>query len=217
MDRAAIANLQDVQQLRALLLEQLHINARQEQVITKHAQAITLKDTHIAKLKAENARLRRLQYAARSEKVSADQRDLFEETLAEEIAAVDAELGALETSASTKPALDRVKKVSPRRSLPDHLPRVETRHEPANCCCADCGNALVHVKDHVREKLACKPLEFYVQRDVYPHYACRRCETIVSEPVAPAVIDRGMAAPSLLAQVVIAKYVDHRVSRAQPP
>jgi len=217
MDRAAIANLQDVQQLRALLLEQLHINARQEQVITKHAQAITLKDTHIAKLKAENARLRRLQYAARSEKVSADQRDLFEETLAEEIAAVDAELAALETSASTKPALDRVKKVSPRRSLPDHLPRVETRHEPANCCCADCGNALVHVKDHVREKLACKPLEFYVQRDVYPHYACRRCETIVSEPVAPAVIDRGMAAPSLLAQVVIAKYVDHRVSRAQPP
>lgn len=202
MDRAAIANLDDVQQLRALLLEQLHVNA-------KHEQTILLRDTHIAKLKAENARLRRLQYAARSEKLSTDQRDLFEETLAEEIAAIEAELAKLQTSASTKPASDRGKKVSPRRSLPDHLPRVETRHEPASCCCADCGHALVHVKDHVSEKLACKPLEFYVQRDVYPQYACRRCETIVSEPVAPAIIDRGLAAPSLLAQVVIAKYVDH--------
>lgn len=216
MDRAAIANLDDVQQLRALLLEQLHINAKQAQaitqheaMITRHEQAITFKDTTIAKLKAENARLRRLQYAARSERLSADQRDLFEETLAEEIAAVGAELATLETSASTKPAPDQVKKPSPRRSLPEHLPRVETRHVPANCRCAECGHDLVHVRNHVSEKLACKPLEFYVQRDVYPQYACRQCETIVSEPVAPAIIDRGLAAPSVLAQVVIAKYVDH--------
>lgn len=216
MDRAAIANLDDVQQLRALLLEQLQVNARQAQVITqheamitRHEQAITSKDTHIAKLKAENARLRRLQYAARSEKLSADQRDLFEETLAEEIAAIEAALAKLDTEVSVKRTPDRVKKAGPRRALPDHLPRVETRHEPASCRCADCGHALVHVRDHVSEKLACKPLEFYVQRDVYPQYACRQCETIVSEPVAPAIIDRGLAAPSLLAQVVIAKYVDH--------
>lgn len=32
---------------------------------------------------------------------------------------------------------------------------------------------------------------------------------MVGEPVAPALIERGQAAPSLLAQVVIAKYVDH--------
>jgi transposase len=202
MDQAAIANLDDVQQLRALLLEQMHINARQHQ-------AMTSKDAIIATLKAENARLRRLQFAARSERLPTDQRDLFEETLAEEIAAVEAALAKLDTDASAKRPLDRVKKASPRRPLPDHLPRVETRHEPASCCCADCGRDLVHVRDHINEKLACKPLEFYVQRDVYPQYACRRCETIVNEPVALAIIDRGMAAPSLLAQVVIAKYVDH--------
>jgi hypothetical protein len=31
----------------------------------------------------------------------------------------------------------------------------------------------------------------------------------VSEPVLPAIIDRGLATPSVLAQVIIAKYADH--------
>ena len=44
---------------------------------------------------------------------------------------------------------------------------------------------------------------------MYPQYACRTCEQIVAEPVAPAIIDRGQADASVLAQVAIAKYVDH--------
>ena len=58
-------------------------------------------------------------------------------------------------------------------------------------------------------KLDVKPLVFFVRRDVYPQYACRRCDIVVAEPVAPTIIDRGLAAPGLLAQVVIQKYVDH--------
>jgi transposase len=67
----------------------------------------------------------------------------------------------------------------------------------------------VKVGEHASEKLDVKPLVFFVRRDVYPQYACRACEIIVAEPVAPAIIDRGLAAPGLLAQVVIQKYVDH--------
>lgn len=52
-------------------------------------------------------------------------------------------------------------------------------------------------------------LEFFVRRDVHPQYACRACETITAVPVQPALMDRGIAAPGLLAQVLIAKYVDH--------
>ncbi|HET8942556.1 MAG TPA: IS66 family transposase, partial [Rudaea sp.] len=51
--------------------------------------------------------------------------------------------------------------------------------------------------------------KFFVRRDVHPQYACRHCETIVAEPVAPSILDRGMAAPGLLAQVAIQKYTDH--------
>lgn len=48
-----------------------------------------------------------------------------------------------------------------------------------------------------------------MRREVYPQYACRSCETIVAAPVAPSIIDRGQAAPGLIAQVAIAKYLDH--------
>jgi transposase len=65
------------------------------------------------------------------------------------------------------------------------------------------------IGEHVSEKLDCKPLEFFVRRDVHPQYACRACETVTAVPVAPAIIDRGIAAPGLLAQGLIAKYVDH--------
>ena len=215
MDDAAIASMKDVQTLQALLAEKLQLITAHEQAlqakeahIAKQEQAIHLKDITIAKLKAEGALLRRRQFAARSEKLSAEQRDLFDETLAEEIAAIEAELAKLQSPA-TQPASDRTKRSRARRELPAHLPRVETRHEPARCNCEKCGKGLVHMRDHVSEKLSCKPLEFFVRRDIYPQYACRECETVVAEPVPPAIIDRGMAAPDLLAQVVIAKYVDH--------
>ena len=42
-----------------------------------------------------------------------------------------------------------------------------------------------------------------------PQYACRPCETIVAAPVAPAVIDGGIAATGLLAWVLIGKFLDH--------
>ena len=84
-----------------------------------------------------------------------------------------------------------------------------TVHEPGRCDCAVCGAALVKIGEHASEKLDVKPLALFVRRDVYPQYACRACETIVAEPVVPAIIDRGLAAPGLLAQVAVQKYVDH--------
>lgn len=205
MNGAAINAITDVQTLQALLAEKLQIIAERDQVIARHENTLTERDTYIAKLKAENARLRRLQFAARSEALSDEQRDLFDDTLAEEIAAGEAELARLQAPSEAP----HTKRVGKRRELPAHLRRVETRHEPASCLCADCGNALVHIRDHVSEKLSCQPLDFYVRRDIYPQYACRTCDTVVAEPVPPAIIERGLAAPDLLAQVVIAKYVDH--------
>ena len=48
-----------------------------------------------------------------------------------------------------------------------------------------------------------------MRREVYPQYACLGCETVTAVPLAPTLIDRGIAAPDLLAQVLVAKYVDH--------
>jgi len=82
-------------------------------------------------------------------------------------------------------------------------------HEPDCQGCERCGGALVKIGEHVRERLACKPIEFFVQRQVFAQYACRPCERVVATPVPPAILDRSQAAPSLLAGVAVAKYVDH--------
>ncbi len=213
MSDAVLDDNLDIQTLRALIAEKLQIIAEQgrqiaedKQLIARHTRTITERDANIAKLTAEIARLRRAQFAARSEKMDPAQRALFDEAMAEDIAAVEAQLEALQPPAQTPSRPRRAPKRSP---LSDDLPRIETRHEPDACNCGQCGSNLVHIGDHVSEKLSCKPLQFFVRREVYPQYACRGCETITAVPVPPSIIDRGIAAPDLLAQVIVAKYVDH--------
>ena len=223
MDHAQLTADMDVQTLRVRVAEQLQVIAerdsliaqqiavitRHERTITEHERTITEREARISVLTAEIARLRRAQFAARSEKMDPAQRALFEETMAADIAAVEAELEALQSPAADDPAAARPRQAPKRRPLPEDLERIETRHEPSVCTCGQCGGALVPIGEHVSEKLSCKPLQFFVRRDVYPQYACRGCETITAVPVAPTVIDRGIAAPDLLAQVLVSKYVDH--------
>ena len=96
-----------------------------------------------------------------------------------------------------------------RQPLPDHLPRIEHRHEPESCTCGHCGNDLVKIGEDVTEQLDVEPAKFFVHRHIRPQYACRSCETITAAPIPPAVIDGGMAAVGLLAWVMISKYQDH--------
>lgn len=199
MDAAQLDTIDDVATLRALVIEKLAELAQRDR-------AIVYKDAKIAHLTREIARLRRVQFAAKSERLDPDQRALFEEAIAADIAVVEAELEALRAPGT---AASRERGVPRRRPLPAELPRLETRHEPDACTCADCGGVLTHIGDHVSEKLDVIPARFFVRRDVYPQYACRACVTVTAAEVPPAVIERGQAAPGLLAQVVVAKYVDH--------
>ena len=200
MDHAALHAITDVQTLRAMVAEHL-------QTIAERDRAIAYKDAKIGKLTHEIARLRRMQFAAKSEHMDPAQRELFDEAMAADIATLEAELASLKTPSS--PPTTGERRAPVRRTLPPELPRVETIHEPASCDCATCGAALVKIGEHVSEKLDVEPMTFFVRRDVHPQYACRACETIVAEPVAPALLDRGLAAPGLLAQVAIQKYTDH--------
>ena len=99
--------------------------------------------------------------------------------MAADIAAVEAELEALRAPASDERTKGHPRQAPKRRSLPEDLERVESRHEPSACTCGQCGGD--------------SPLQFFVRRNVYPQYPCRGCETITAVPVAPTVIDRGPA------------------------
>ncbi|MGH9509742.1 MAG: IS66 family transposase [Terriglobales bacterium] len=204
MDLSALHTTSDLESLRSLALGMIEsLQQSHDAEVEKHRREIHFKQTKIDALTAEIARLRRVQFAARSEQMNPEQRALFDEAIECDIAAVEAELEALRAPAA------RPRQQPKRQALPAHLPRVETRHEPESCTCAACGEALRLIGEHVSEKLDCKPLEFFVRRDVHPQYACRTCETVTAVPVAPTIIDRGMAAPGLIAQVLVAKYLDH--------
>ncbi|MGH8147928.1 MAG: IS66 family transposase [Rhodanobacteraceae bacterium] len=205
MDAAALDAINDVAALRALVREQLARIAHQDAVIAERERTIRARDLKIDKLTHELARLRRIQFAAKSERMDPGQRELFEASVAADIAALEAELATIASPEQQA----KVRRKPQRRELPPELPREEVIHEPGHCNCQACGQALVKVGEHVSEKLDVVPMQFKVRRDVYPQYACRHCATIVAAPVAPAILDGGMAAPGLLAQVAISKYADH--------
>ena len=215
MDACALEAITDIDMLRQMVREQRDCIAERDTrlaerdaTIVANQRTLCERDALIGKLTYELKRLRRMQFAAQSERMDAIQRGLFDEAMAEDIAAVEAALEAAQAK-GIAPAPKPPRAKSTRRALPPELERVTTIHEPGRCDCAACGAALVKIGEHTSEKLDVKPLVFFVRRDVYPQYACRACETIVAESVAPAIIDRGLAAPGLLAQVVIQKYVDH--------
>ena len=59
------------------------------------------------------------------------------------------------------------------------------------------------------EKLDYVPGVFTVERHVRGKWVCAKCETLVQAPVAPHIIDKGIPTTGLLAQVLVAKFLDH--------
>ena len=170
---------------------------------------IKRKDFTIEALTFELSRLRRIQFGVKNETLSPLQRDMFAETLAADIAAIEAELEQL---ADVGPSATIAKPKRPRagrQPLPEHLPRIEHRHEPESCTCGQCGNDLVKIGEDITEQLDVEPAKFFVHRHIRPQYACRRCETITAAPIPAAVIDGGMAAVGLLSWIMTSKFVDH--------
>ena len=205
MDAAALDAITNVEVLRGLVREQLTRVAQHKATIAQRDRTIRARDLKIDKLTHELARLRRVQFAAKSEQMDPGQRELFDAAMAADIAALEAELATIQSPEQQA----KVRRTPRRRKLPADLPRETVVHEPEHDHCAHCDGKLVKISEHVSEKLDVIPMQFKVRRDVYPQYACRHCETVVAEPVAPAIVDGGMAAPGLLAQVAIQKYADH--------
>jgi transposase len=177
--------------------------------VERDALTIQAKDFKIEALTHEVAYYRRLRFSVKSEALSPLQRDVFEETWNTDLSAIEAEVEQL---ADDQPGDTVVKPKRPRagrQPLPDHLPRIEHRHEPESCTCGQCGKDLVKIGEDVTEQLDVEPAKFFVHRHIRPQYACRNCETITAAPIPPAVIDGGMAAVGLLAWVLVSKYQDH--------
>ena len=164
-----------------------------------------VKQAFIDKLTHEMAVLKRLKFAASSERFDPEQRSLLQEELETDLEAVSKEIEAL-----SPPAADTdEKKVPKRQALPANLPRREIRHEPQSTTC-NCGCALERIGEDVAEKLDYVPGVFTVERHVRGKWVCTKCQTLIQAPVPAHVIDKGIPTAGLVAQVLVAKYADHQ-------
>jgi transposase len=196
IDEAQLKTL-DAQQLREVvrsLMDQIQVRDRE----------IAFKQATIDKITHEMAVLKRLKFAAKSEHFSAEQKSLLEEAIDADLEVLQRELEQLAPEA---PA-EREKRQPKREKLPENLPRREIRHEPASTTCA-CGCALKRIGEDVAEKLGYQPGVFSVERHIRGKWVCAHCETLVQAPVAPHIIDKGIPTTGLLAQVLVAKFLDH--------
>jgi transposase len=165
---------------------------------------LKFKQTRIEALNFEIARLKRWRFGSSSESLdSHTQAVLFDAIVAD--TAIEDRAAAEEIKPPPAPA---TKRQAVRQVLPASLPRIERHHEIEQTHCA-CGQALERIGEEVSEQLDCVPAQFFVLRHIRGKYACACCQTIQAAPMPAQIIDKGIPAPGLLAQVVVAKHDDH--------
>jgi transposase len=161
-------NTLDADSLRALLTE------THERYCTI-AQRLESRESEIEHLKLLLARLERMQFGRKSEKLQRqiEQLELRLEDLEQaqeaerERPAERARCETPDSAAQKKPA---------RRPLPSHLPRVTRTHAPKEQVCPGCGGKLRPLGEDVSEMLEYVPAHFHVIRHVRPKLSCGNCE-----------------------------------------
>lgn len=158
--------------------------------------------------------LRRL-YGRSSEKIDPKQMALFTEMLKK----LEAQNPPAEppATAPTPPAVPH--KGHGRRRIPDSVPRERVIHDlpedekPCPCC----GQMREVIGQEVGEQLDIEPAKLKVIEHVRLKYACKACEkqaaeggpqiTTAEKPLSP--IEKGLAAPGLLAYLIVSRFCDH--------
>src|SRR5437763_4840399 len=214
-ERAALPDLDTLnhEALKALIIAQhAQILSKDEQLLSKDEQLLrkeaqlASRDEEIERLKLLIAKLRRMQFGRKSEKLDwqIEQLELkldeLEASRAQQLAASPAPMAVSVVNRAAKRA---------RQPLPAHLPRETHRVLPKQEVCPDCGGKLKQLGEDVSEMLEYVPEHFKVIRQARPKLACACCDKIVQAEAPSRPIARGMAGPGLLAHVLVSKYCDH--------
>jgi transposase len=152
--------------------------------------------------------LKRQLFGKKSEKLSPDQRLLFE-NLYNEIEAKIEQQKQPKTEAVKKP---KNANHTGRKPLPPELPRetIEIMPSQDDQTCGICNDSKDIIGTEVTEKLEYRPACFFVKRYVRYKMGCRKCQGNISiGQLPPMVVDKGIAGEGLLAHVITSKYCDH--------
>jgi transposase len=173
------------------LIEQNYISKKQYESLS----------TDYEILRHELAELKRMIFGSKSEKfVPAidGQLGLFEDAHDEDLQDLATEDIAFTRIKSTK---DKKKPV--RMELPAHLPRIEEVIEPENL-----PRGAKKIGEQIAEMLEMIPAKVYVRRIVRPKYVVEG-KGIVCADMPTVPIPKSNAGPSILAHLIVSKFVDH--------
>lgn len=169
----------------------------------------------ISQMEHQLQQLLRRMYGRSAEKIDPAQMALF----AEMLRSLGAQNPPAEFPSAPVAAPALPSKGHGRRRLPDDLPRERVIHDLAEgekpCPC--CGTMREVIGQETSEQLDYVPAQVKVIEHVRLKYICKACEANAAEdgpqiataekPLAP--IEKGLAAPGLLAYVIVSKYSDH--------
>ena len=100
-----------------------------------------------------------------------------------------------------------------RKRLSDELPRKRIVHDiPEEQKVCPCGRPRVVIGEDMSEQLDFTPASYYVIQHVRPLYSCTdsTCDCgVVQASKPPQPIEKGLAAPGLIAHVLTSKFCDH--------
>ncbi len=167
------------------------------------------------RLKHILARFQHRLFGRRSEKIDPNQLKLVLQVEAADEAATRVALPkyaqeAPDAEVPPKPKKKHAARHPGRKALPEHLERERIEIHPEDRTCPCCGKELRLLGEEISEELGCRPKRFYVRQYVRYKYACSSChDQIVRPPLPDKVIERGLAGPDVVAQVLVAKYADH--------
>jgi transposase len=199
----------DAASLRALLAERDAAIAERDAALAERDALLLNARFEIEKLKVQLAALRRERYGRSSERLAAEigQLEMLIGDLEEDQAEREA---AAEKARRTRGKSDKPRQPAVRRPLPEHLPRETVLHEPVLACRCGCTDParLTRLGEDVTEVLEKIPARLKVIRHVRPRYACRACEMVLQAPAPALPIERGRPGPSLMAHVLVSKYLD---------
>jgi len=204
------ASLPDLHALDAAALRALII-AKHDELLSIQQQLLS-RDHEIEHLKLLIAKLQRMQFGRKSEKIARqiEQLELKLEELqaerAEEEPAEEEDPAPEQPVANTqekKPARKR------RHRFPEHLQQETLTYEPVDSCCPQCGSKMTKLGEDVAVMLEYVPASFRVIHHVRPKMSCNGCDVIVQAPAPSRPIERSFAGAGLLAHVITSKFADH--------
>jgi transposase len=98
-----------------------------------------------------------------------------------------------------------------RQRLPESLTRVEEVIQCAEETCRQCGAPTTVIGYDESEQLDVEPARHFVRVIKREKRACRCCQagTVTMPPVAPRIVEKGLASDRVVVETVVAKYADH--------